>query len=504
MDDDIKEAVLSFLPGLSDETLTSLLEIFGELGVESRGDLSFIQEKDLERCLRPIQCRRLLNGIKNDGLPPFQTEFVDVASPTPSNPSSSSSENTWPSVALPGRQWYIDFSVRWNEMPAAVQQAVADERRPSPGERRDVVKVVVDQMLAHDPNPTRAMCHSVARRITRDYPTSFADVGKTGDVVVDGCQSLLQQLKTRVEYKNRRNTLARRRGERRPRSGVAEGARVMTRGPVDQYGCVRWGPVELPDGETETTLNEIKRQLLNIYSEEGMGGAERAEPLMVKTYVIQRRYLNSVPAPGIAEIKKEWPFLFTPRGLYSHFGLLTDVSILNKLRETLNNKGSTVIGYCKDLQRHPGIEDVLGSYDPETSDRAPCILLLLMAYFKEPENAIMLKTDPCSTAADVQRTLTLPSTPCLIVQGDMMKPSAWMLSVEGEVVMGPYETFMNGIAAVFASYYSFNLQYPGPILKYWALGINPETGSKSKKKCINSNVSTLVRKLIDFSQWMSG
>ncbi|KAK0136382.1 hypothetical protein N1851_016150 [Merluccius polli] len=98
MDDDIKEAVLSFLPGLSDETLTSLLEIFGELGVESRGDLSFIQEKDLERCLRPIHCRRLLNGIKNDGLPPFQIEFVDVASPTPSNPSSSSSENTLPSV----------------------------------------------------------------------------------------------------------------------------------------------------------------------------------------------------------------------------------------------------------------------------------------------------------------------------------------------------------------------------------------------------------------------
>ncbi|KAF3837958.1 hypothetical protein F7725_009726 [Dissostichus mawsoni] len=53
--DDIKEAVLSFLPGLSVETLTSLLEGFEELGVESRADLVYVQEKDLERYLRPIQ-----------------------------------------------------------------------------------------------------------------------------------------------------------------------------------------------------------------------------------------------------------------------------------------------------------------------------------------------------------------------------------------------------------------------------------------------------------------
>lgn len=54
------------------------------------------------------------------GLPALAIEFVDVASPTPSSPcpSLSSSENTLPSVPLPPRQWYIDFCVRWNEMPA--------------------------------------------------------------------------------------------------------------------------------------------------------------------------------------------------------------------------------------------------------------------------------------------------------------------------------------------------------------------------------------------------
>ncbi|KAJ4949670.1 hypothetical protein JOQ06_021179 [Pogonophryne albipinna] len=345
-------------------------------------------------------------------------------------------------------------------MPAAIRIAVADQKRPSPEDRRDMVKLVVDQMLEHEPNPTRAMCHSIARSIIRDSPKSFGDVGKKGDILGDGCHSLLQQIKTRVEYKNRQNVLARRRRERRPCNVAAERARVIARGPVDQYGCVRWCPEELPAGETEATLDEIKRQLCKMYSEEGMGGSERAEPLMEKTYVIQRRYLNSLPAPDIEGIKGEWPFLFSQRGLYSHFGLLTDISILMKLQEALNNKGSTVIRFCQELNRHPGVENVLVNYVPEVSDKAACILLLLMAYFKEPKNAIMLETDPCATVADVQRTMELPSTPCLIVQGDMMNPKAWMLCIDQVLVMGPHDHFVQGIAALFASYYAFNLQYP--------------------------------------------
>ncbi|CAK6969608.1 hypothetical protein PFLUV_G00028290, partial [Scomber scombrus] len=42
----------------------------------------------------------------------------------------------------------------------------------------------------------------------------------------------------------------------------------------------------------------------------------------------------------------------------------------------------------------------------------------------------------------------------------MMKPSSWMLSTEGQVVMGPHDHFINGLAAVVASYYNFSLQYP--------------------------------------------
>ena len=55
-------------------------------------------------------------------------------------------------------------------------------------------------------------------------------------------------------------------------------------------------PEELPAGETEATLEEEKQQLLNIYAEGGMGGAETAEHLMEKTYITQRQFINGVSA----------------------------------------------------------------------------------------------------------------------------------------------------------------------------------------------------------------
>uniref|UniRef100_A0A3B4XNK6 Si:dkey-15h8.17 n=1 Tax=Seriola lalandi dorsalis TaxID=1841481 RepID=A0A3B4XNK6_SERLL len=430
--EDIEVAVSTHLPGLSVQTLTSVLEVLEELGVESRADLAL---------------------------------------------------------------------VRWDRMPAAIRNALSNEARPSPGDRKDMVRAVVDQMFEHDLNPTRAICHSIARSIVRDYPKCFADVRKKGDIVGDGCHSLLQQIKTRVEYKNRNNTLARRRREKRSRTAVVEGGRVMARAPVDQYGCVRWSPTELPAGETMETLYEIKKQLCNIYSEKGKGGAETAEALMEKTYIIQRQYLNSVPAPAVVEIMEEWPFLFSQRGLYAHFGLLTDVSILVKLQEALNSKGSTIIRFCQELSRHPTIEDILADYKPETSDKAACVLLLLMAYFKEPKTSIM--------------TEILPSTPCLIVQGDLMKPRSWMLSIEKNVVMGPHNNILSRLAALFASFYNLNLQYPEDssctlefIQRYSHFKISILLDSsldplaKRKRGNINPHVSTFSRKLVDF-EWQA-
>lgn len=48
----------------------------------------------------------------------------------------------------------------------------------------------------------------------------------------------------------------------------------------------------------------------------------------------------------------------------------------------------------------------------------------------------------------------------LFISVDMIKPSGWLISIEGHVVMGPHPLFLHGVAAFFSSYYFFNLEYP--------------------------------------------
>ncbi|KAK2852927.1 hypothetical protein Q7C36_008128 [Tachysurus vachellii] len=194
-------------------------------------------------------------------------------------------------------------------------------------------------------------------------------------------------------------------------------------------------------------------------------------------------------------------------GIFSHFTLLTDVPILMKLREALDKNYNTILKFFQEVN-YQGVKDVLTTFEPEASDKTAIILLLLMAYFNEPKDSIVLDVDPCATATDIERTV--PSTPCLIVQGDKLKPRAWMLSLEGQVVMGSHPDFTTGLAGTFASYYNFNLKYADSgsctleFIQRRFLGINSETGTKSKKQkgLINQQVCTLIRKLIDF-EWMS-
>ncbi|KAL7839776.1 hypothetical protein SRHO_G00264340 [Serrasalmus rhombeus] len=45
-------------------------------------------------------------------------------------------------------------------------------------------------------------------------------------------------------------------------------------------------------------------------------------------------------------------------------------------------------------------------------------------------------------------------------EGDKMNPERWMLSVEGKIVLGSYsDTFIEGLSGLFATYYTFNLEY---------------------------------------------
>ncbi|KAL6466696.1 hypothetical protein MHYP_G00245000 [Metynnis hypsauchen] len=60
--EEIRQAILSVLPSLPEQTLSSLLEKLVSTGVECKSDLKLIKEEDLQELLRPIQCRKLLQA----------------------------------------------------------------------------------------------------------------------------------------------------------------------------------------------------------------------------------------------------------------------------------------------------------------------------------------------------------------------------------------------------------------------------------------------------------
>ncbi|XP_062334190.1 uncharacterized protein LOC134033919 [Osmerus eperlanus] len=367
-------------------------------------------------------------------------------------------------------------------------------------------------MRKYEANPTRAQCLTVVRNIIRKYPKTFADIAPDGSLLGGGYTSLLIQVKNRIENVNRDGSFSSHRSS------------TGKRGPTDTYGCKRFQP-ELPPEETENTVEQHRQRLAEIYRQEGAGGAERAEVkhLMELTFSLQRRHINTLPPPDIEDGKSKWPFLFTPR--YAHFDLLTDVNVLHSLQLNMEECGSVITNYFRAKPTNQKIKDILSNgKDNVTALR---VVQLLMAHFGEDITGLILLTDVSATAADVETTLSLPASPRLIlpVSGATGQDTVtrWMITFEGRVISeGITPTFATGLAAVFAMYYIFNLEYQDEaactleFIQRRFIGINPERGTKakrgkvvSKKKgvmvqkkssTVNTHVAMLLKNLLDI-EW---
>ncbi|XP_073688519.1 uncharacterized protein [Garra rufa] len=524
--EEIKLAICSSLPVLSDETLQKLMHGLTAVGVETKADLLYVKEEDLMEYLRPIQCRKLLDAWKNKEqdscLTPQQPSSQvlsdtltpgSVSSSSSSTSSSCSSQRSSASSSA-SSSWPETFTVPWEVMPSGIKLGIANKKRPSPADRRKLVRVLVDYMQKCEVNPSKWQCEVVVKNFVKQYPDSFADVLADGTKIGSGYASLLLQVKTRVEHVNRNNTLARRRKERQRSS--CGGTHQSSRRPADQYGCVSWQPELLPAGENDDTLEEKRKQMLLLHSTEGSSGASRGElyKLMEVTYYRQRRDINANPPLPVSELKKSWPYLFYLKGMFLHFNLLTDIALLQRIMESMEGKGQRILRFFHEKPTNNDVRAILSKYQDGNS-LVLCLLHLLMAHFKEKTESLLIEADVAATAADMAKG-GLPDSPRLIVQGESMTPSKWMLSVEREVVLGPCsEAFVEGLAALFAAYYNLNLAYQKEasctleFIQRGIVGINPETGSKvaagkqdKKMHGMNPNVCTLLRKLMDF-EWFA-
>lgn len=293
---------------------------------------------------------------------------------------SSSLECSRPSTSYIRKSWPDTFKVPWQLMPAEIQSAISSGKRPSPAARRQMVRVLADEMKKMETTPTRSQCLTICKTIVNQYPQSFADQLHDGRIIGEGYSSLLTQVKTRIENLSRTTSF------RQHRSSLCG----VKRGPTDTYGCVRFQP-DLPLEETEDSVENKRQKLEDIYSREGTKGGENAEviQLMETTFCLQRSQINSIPAPSVAEVIKKWPYLFLQKGLFTHFELLTEINVLRAFELSVEECGRSIVQFFKTRPTNSEVKAVLSK--EEAIDSAHLIVQLLMAHFAENQDGLILQ-----------------------------------------------------------------------------------------------------------------
>lgn len=461
--DSIRTTLQTVLPQVEEGKLETLVhELMTKVGVEGPDDLLYIHEDDVKHLLTPIQCKKLLHSLKQGPENPLQSSSSPETLPlVPSNPISPVS---------PMSTWVDSFVLPWNKIRPNLRRALDAGERPDPQDRRHLIKLTVDAMRELSLNATRKDCTAVAKAIIQKYPNSFLDKTEEGEVIGCGYFSLTNQLKYRVEYLNRDNTSFRLRMPKRTHRDVEDGDDDQSASAkcarVDSYGCVRWQPEDFPEGETSASLEVKKVEMQEIFSREGLRGAERGRvgDLMAITYVKQREFINTNSSPSLLDVDKEWPFLFTQKFLLSHFTTLTNIDINARLNEDLDKKGKRILeffgGQIKRWRKElrAVLKEALKKERDGTDGLAA--ILVMLAHFKEQEESLFLLADVTTTPADAEAQLSLPITPRIIGLGETILTSKkWMLSIEGRVVVPSAVDFTTALAVLFACFYVFNIEY---------------------------------------------
>ncbi|KAK0134929.1 hypothetical protein N1851_029255 [Merluccius polli] len=312
-------------------TIKQVIGVLMNLGVDSTQDLIYVAADDLAGALKPIEIRKVLTCINlrlEDDSSSLSTSHCEELSTLddscfsdsedsasqrgPASHARSSASSSLPSSAsttesvgsgcspLGENNWHYSFNIPWNKIPSTTKKLLEDGKRPSDSQRREVVRVLVAEILAVCNKPGKRHITEIARKMVLQYPTSFRDVIE-GQVVGTGYDSLTKQFISRID--NYRRLQAKPARKRLPEDASPTDAKKTK----DAYGCVNSDPV-LPPGETKQMQKEKQEELLKMFMHKDKD-AKKIERLMVETFPSQRRDIMSGPK-DTEEILKDWPFLF--------------------------------------------------------------------------------------------------------------------------------------------------------------------------------------------------
>ncbi|XP_046899729.1 uncharacterized protein LOC124483350 isoform X4 [Hypomesus transpacificus] len=212
----------------------------------------------------------------------------------------------------------------------------------------------------------------------------------------------------------------------------------------------------------------------------------------------------------VTDLEREWPYLFEPCGMRSHFKELTGVYVTE---EAIESKSERVVLFLKSFEKRNKTEDILADVEVDKQKHLkanlPASLLLLLRHFNEDADQMFHKMDEVCLAFEVD-CAKLPKTPCIIVCGKSpVTAETFMVSADQCIVNGSVTNFGDALFLMFALYYCLNISYPATLgttlefLQRCIFRINPDKGTKvekGSKKAVNAKVLSLIQKISDY-EW---
>nr|XP_055039672.1 uncharacterized protein LOC129427310 isoform X2 [Misgurnus anguillicaudatus]XP_055039673.1 uncharacterized protein LOC129427310 isoform X2 [Misgurnus anguillicaudatus] len=508
----VTSAIVRVLPDLSSSVLASVVETLNSLGVTTPEDFQYVQEADLLPVLRHIQARKLVSVLGQN------QQSTGCGSTSAENSDShlascSSSSSHLVKVSKVPLDWADNFKIPWQKLPEEIIHCLEKKKRLSPRLRREMIRIVVSDMLKVCDGPSKQSSTTIAKKMVAKYPASLQDVIE-GEIVGSGYHSLVKQLQNRVENIKRSYVPKIRKRNRTEDSDTDEIPGEKKAAVQDTYGCVNWELKLMPLSETKESQLD-KQEQMKMMSTTANPDPEVVSSLLKATYYTQRRDINN--GTSMQQLCETWPFLFREVGMCVHFKLLTGIDLKEMLFNSLDKKGKRLLNFLKTvgaerkkrvLQAAAKLEVMRGQIEGCSEDIKDLVLLLL-AYFDEKEEMMFHYVEESCLVEDVQLD-KLPATPCIVVCGSSCYTSKlFMVSIDQRITTPHISTFISAICIMFGSFYCFNIHYPlelGSTLEFLQrcfFSINPEKGTKvewkknKKQLPVNPRVLTLIADLAD-------
>lgn len=185
---------------------------------------------------------------------------------------------------------------------------------------------------------------------------------------------------------------------------------------------------------------------------------DEIEDFMINTFDVRRSFIT-VEFPTIGAVKETYPYLFTGKQILSEFLRISEIDIDHTIQEYCVKYALSIIDIAKQMT---GTSEILKQAatakgdNPALTQYWDMVTALCLVPYLVRENVMEMVLEIGETDTVDPRGKIVPM---LVSKGNVFQSDEFFLIAEEEVLQ-EFEEFTIAFAALFASYWVFNMQYP--------------------------------------------